>query len=301
MTIPKVSVVIPTYNHREFILDTLDSVLNQTMSDYEVVVVNDGSPDDTHELLQPLVQANRVAYFQQANQGQSYARNVGISKARGEYIAFLDDDDIWPVDKLEWQVRMLDEDPSLGIIGGRFHAIDASGQFQWAGRYHPEINFETLFTENPFHSPGQVLIRADVLRRVGGLDSAIWGADDWDLWFRVAREFQIVMVDRVALYYRFHPSNASKQTARLLDGCCQTIERHLESIAPSKRSELRTRSQRTIYSGLGSKLVSAARRDLKRGRVIDSMKELAGLLPLRQGILFDAQVRSRFLRDFVYG
>ena len=97
---PRVSIVIPTYQHCDFILRTLSSVFEQSLGDYEIIVVNDGSKDDTATVLAPLVDAGRITYIEQENRGQSHARNVGLSRARGEYIAFLDDDDIWPPEKL---------------------------------------------------------------------------------------------------------------------------------------------------------------------------------------------------------
>jgi glycosyltransferase involved in cell wall biosynthesis len=105
MSDPLISVIIPTYRHRDFILRTLDSVFAQTRGDYEIIVVNDGSPDDTKTVLTPLVDAGRIRYVEQPNGGQSQARNRGLELARGKYIAFLDDDDLWPPDKLEWQTE----------------------------------------------------------------------------------------------------------------------------------------------------------------------------------------------------
>src|SRR3954470_24757434 len=99
---PAVSVVIPTYRHRDYVLRTLDSVFAQTYRDFEVIVVNDGSPDDTNRRIRPLVSAGRIRYIEQANAGQAAARNTGIAHARGRYIALLDDDDLWPADKLAW-------------------------------------------------------------------------------------------------------------------------------------------------------------------------------------------------------
>src|SRR5260370_24652309 len=102
-----VSVVIPAYRHRDFVLATLDSVFSQAFTDYEVIVINDGSSDDTTELLRPLAASGHIRYFEQANAGQATSRNRGIHAARGEFIALLDDDDLWPPDKLEWQVEAL--------------------------------------------------------------------------------------------------------------------------------------------------------------------------------------------------
>jgi hypothetical protein len=187
------------------------------------------------------------------------------------------------------------------MVGGTFRTIDENGEFGRAGPFHPTITFETLFIANPFHSPGQTLIRATVLREVGGLNSRIWGADDWDLWFRIAKHSTIVMRDEIALYYRLHPQNASKQTARLLRACCETIELHLRALEKHRRNALRRHSQRTIYNGLGSHLVSAARDEVRRGRLIAAMRTLRGVSPLRRGILFDSRVRNAFLRDVVHG
>jgi len=301
MACPRVSVIIPTYRHRDFIERTLASVFAQTLADYEVIVVNDGSPDDTRAVLAPYVEAERITYIEQANQGQSRARNAGLARAAGEYIAFLDDDDVWPSDKLASQVAFLDSQPAVGMVGGTFQRIDADDTRGTLGPFHESITFETLFTANPFHSPGQTLIRANLLKDIGGLNSSIWGADDWDLWFRIAKRAAIVMRNEVALYYRLHPGNASKQTARLLRACCETIELHLRTVDRSMRSALRRRSQRTIYAGLGCHLVSAARKEARRGRFVAAMSLLRGVLPLRRGILFDDYVRREFLRDVVYG
>ena len=104
---PKVSVVIPTYNRADKVRDTIDSVLAQTFTDLEVVVVDDGSSDGTGKILGETF-GHRIRYYPQANQGASVARNRGIAEARGEWIAFLDSDDLWEKDKLEWQFKALE-------------------------------------------------------------------------------------------------------------------------------------------------------------------------------------------------
>ena len=119
MTVPEVSVIVPTYNHGRYVLESLASVFGQTYRSFEVIVVNDGSPDNTAEVLKPLVEAGRIYYIEQPNAGQASARNRGFASARGEYIAFLDDDDLWPADKLSWQVGVLKAEPDLGLIAGR--------------------------------------------------------------------------------------------------------------------------------------------------------------------------------------
>ena len=294
---PRVSVIIPTYNHRAFIRRTLDSVFNQTMQQIEILVINDGSPDDTRDVLAPVVASGRIQYFEQDNAGQSRARNNGIRRARGEYIAFLDDDDLWPEDKLEWQVKYLDEHPDVGVVGGTLQRIDESDSPGAQGSFHPTITLETLFVVNPFYSPGQTLIRADLLNALEGMNAKIWGADDWDLWFRVVKRARIVMLDRLALYYRIHAGNASKQIARLLNACCETIDQHLADLSPGDRDQLRAESQRTIYNGLGSMLVASAKDQLRRGKALAALRLLGGLRPLARSIFSDSAVRSAFLSD----
>jgi glycosyltransferase involved in cell wall biosynthesis len=301
MPAPKVSVVIPTYCHRDFILTTLDSVFNQTTTDYEVIVVNDGSTDDTAAILAPLIDAKRIDYIEQSNQGQNRARNRGIERARGDYIALLDDDDTWPRDKLRWQIDFLDANPHVGMVGGTLQAIDENDSFRWKGTFTPVIDFETLFAANPFLSPGQTLIRANLLKQLGGMNPTIWGADDWDLWFRIAKASKIVMVDRLALYYRLHPGNASKQTARLLRAACETLEAHLRDVAPRDRGRLRTGSHRTLYAGFGSLLVRGAKGQLRHGQLSAAMKSMKELLPLWYGILLDNRIRAQFVRDLLTG
>jgi glycosyltransferase involved in cell wall biosynthesis len=301
MADPRVSVIIPTYQHREFVHRTLSSVFEQTLTDYEIVVVNDGSRDGTREALLPLVESGRINYIEQSNQGQSAARNAGLAAARGEYIAFLDDDDVWPPSKLASQVAFLDSQPGVGVVGGTFRTIDEHDMPGRAGPFYPSISFETLFSANPFHSPGQTLIRASILKEIGGLNTAIWGADDWDLWFRIARRSTIVMHDEIALYYRLHDGNASKQTARLLRACCETIELHLRTIDGRARKALRRSSYRSIYAGLGCHIVSDARTAVRRGQFRTAVSTLRGVSPLRDMILFDSRVRRAFLRDVVNG
>jgi len=295
-----VSVIVPTYNHRGFIGHTLDSVFTQTFTDFEVIVVNDGSPDDTVDVLAPLASDARILYFEQSNQGQSFARNRGLREARGKYIAFLDDDDVWPPDKLEWQVAFLEEHAEVATVGGTLQLMDEFGSVGRIGAHHSEITFESLFAGNPFFSPGQTLIRSSVLKQVGGMDEEIWGADDWDLWFRISKRFNITMLDRLALYYRVHAGNASKQTARLLKACCTTIERHLKEIAPGEQERLRLESHRSIYYGFGATLAEGAKSHLRNRRLVEAMRSLGGLYPLGRSILLDRRLRRTLLNHLTH-
>jgi glycosyltransferase involved in cell wall biosynthesis len=239
--VPAVSVVIPTYNHRDFILRTLGSVFAQTFTDYEVIVVNDGSPDDTAGLLRPLAEAGRIRYLEQPNQGQGAARNRGILAARGEFIALLDDDDLWPEDKLEWQVAALRARPGAVLVYGLHDRLQPDGSvLPAAPKAHPAGSVYREFLKGCWLlSPGQALVRASALRRIGGFDPRIWGSDDWDLYIRLARQGDFCFENRVALHYRVHATNASHSNAvRHARNHFRVIRKHAGWNLPLIRTQL---------------------------------------------------------------
>jgi glycosyltransferase involved in cell wall biosynthesis len=255
---PAVSVIIPTYSHRDYVLETLDSVFAQTFTDCEVIVVNDGSPDDTAEVLRPLVEAGRIKYIDQPNAGQAAARNRGLAEARGEFIAFLDDDDIWPPDKLEWQVRVM-RDSDHTAIGGVTGYIE-NGAYTYPKQDNVSATFDalSLIGNCPFQSPGQVLIRRAVLERIGGLDEAIWGADDFDLYIRLAMVGPISRVNRCALYYRRHANNASQALERMFWNCLAVIRKNVRNIPRASRRTAKRGAYRWLYHSLGRRVFDAS-------------------------------------------
>lgn len=212
---PLVTVIIPTYGHRDLVLETLESVFAQSYEPVEIIVVNDGSPDDTAEVLEPLVRAGRIAYVEQENQGQGAARNRGLAEARGVYVAFLDDDDTWPADKLAWQVALLEQDPEAVCAYGMHVNVFPDGtRRRQHSRERPSGSVEDEFRRrNWLLSPGQALLRTETVRRIGGFDPDIWGSDDWDLYIRLAREGRFLYRPKEALYYRVHGDNASSRRA----------------------------------------------------------------------------------------
>lgn len=245
---PGVSVIIPTYSHQDFVLATLDSVFAQTFTDYEVIVVNDGSPDDTAEVLRPLAEAGRIRYIQQQNQGQSAARNRGIAEAQGEFIALLDDDDLWPPDKLEWQVQLLRENADAVLVYGGVSLVDPQFERERDSQkdyfIRPEKPdsvgnaYKEFFIKNPTLSPGQTLIRTAAIKQIQGFDPNIWGADDYDLYIRLARLGDFIFQRRRALFYRMHAENASKNFRRHYRNVCTVRRKHLGQYPFSSDNQL---------------------------------------------------------------
>ena len=237
---PAVSVILPTYNHVGFVLSTLNSVFAQTFSDYEIIVVNDGSPDDTAHVLAPLAESGRIRYVEQANAGQAHARNRGISLARGEFIAPLDDDDLWPPDKLDWQVQALRVHPEAAVVYGKPDTIDAAGAstpamdangkpLWWLSPNAADDTYAAFTVRNQIVSPGQCLLRRSALDALDEppFDASLSGCDDWDLWLRLAEWGCFVFEDRIALHYRLHAGNASRDRVQMRGGSLAVYRKHL--------------------------------------------------------------------------
>ena len=170
---PAVSVIVTTYNRSSLLLETIDSVFTQSMTDYELIVVNDGSTDDTAAVLEPLVADGRIRYTQQPNQGISAARNAGFSQARGKYIAYLDDDDLFVPQKLEWQVQFLEGNPEFECVAG---ARELFGRENVV--FVPpsdRVRFKDLFAGCHIGTPGQALMRKKALDEIVAADRSFRG------------------------------------------------------------------------------------------------------------------------------
>ena len=208
---PLISVVIPTFNRTRQVQAALRSVLAQTYPEFEVIVVDDGSTDGTGQALQALIGQEdcngRVRYFFRPNQGQSAARNMGIEKARGELVAFLDSDDIWLPEKLEWQVRALQQfqDKSCACITDA-RLIDNLGMdtsaFRKSGKSFEEtlgIDFEAARNLVKYRDPfwlSTLLVRTDFVKQLGCFDHQLGYAEDHDLLFRVSLATSICYVNK---------------------------------------------------------------------------------------------------------
>jgi len=217
---PKVSVVIPTYNRVSKVRHTIDTVLSQTFSDLEVIVVDDGSSDDTGKVLGETY-GNRIRYYAQVNQGASVARNKGIEEARGEWIAFLDSDDLWEKDKLEKQIRALEQlGPECGACytDVRFlnHA-ESRTMFELAEesyRHQGEVgvNKEALRLLVRPGGAGMVVclssfvVRADKARSAGGFDPKLLYSQDSEFMFRLAMRTGFCYVNRPLVWFDRSPA-----------------------------------------------------------------------------------------------
>lgn len=216
-----VSVIIPAYNCAGTIAETLESVLAQDHGAIEVIVVNDGSKDHTLEVLRGF--GDRIRVVDQPNAGPPAARNAGMAAARGDYIAFVDADDIWLQGKVSAQVRHLETHPEVGTVFTEWHIWEpgADGHFTTPPQYQHYlvddridervsgwIYHQLLLTSELLTST--VLLRRSLAERVGSFDLTLWNGDDYDYWIRLSREAQITKLGSVGVLYRQLPGSVSR-------------------------------------------------------------------------------------------
>jgi glycosyltransferase involved in cell wall biosynthesis len=277
---PRISVIIPTFNHGEFVAETLESVFAQTYGNFEVIVVNDGSRDDTESVLRPYIEAQRIRYLRQENQGVAAARNAGLALATGEWIAFLDDDDLWPMDKLEWQVSRLESSNAV-MVGGLCSLFGDAKDRKMLLTSDDFIAFTTpeLFKSNPFGSPGQTLIRKSALDQIGGFDPLIWGVDDMDLWIRLSKIGEIRRYQRLALFYRAHDANASLDILRMAKNMEAVIRKNVAGLAGLEKRSSERSGYRFLFRYTGKKLLWKGAQRIAGGQARD------GLAMMRESFL----------------
>ncbi|MBD2531227.1 glycosyltransferase [Nostoc flagelliforme FACHB-838] len=203
----KISVIIPAYNAEKTIAETIESVQKQSFSDFELIVINDGSKDRTVEILES-IQDERLQIFSYENGGVPVARNRGISHATGEFIAFLDADDLWTADKLELQLMALEHNPKAGVAYSWtcFMDVDEQGKplsFLPSPRYAFSGHvYEKLLVSDFIHNGSNTLIRRQALESTGGFDPTCPGCEDWDYWLRLSTRWYFVVIPQHQILYR---------------------------------------------------------------------------------------------------
>lgn len=254
---PLVSVVIPAYNAEKFIRDTLESVRSQTYQTIEIIVVDDGSTDQTAAIVESFSQRDpRIQLFRQANAGVVMARNHAIQAARGEYIAPLDADDIWYPQKLEKQVHCFLRSPqSVGMVYAWSVDIDVHNRITGgfcAWSVEGEILIPLLYS-NYLGNGSSPLIRRDCFKQVGGYSATMKafnaeGCEDWDLYLRIAERYEVRVIPELLIGYRQHSSSTSGNVApmrRSFEIMLQDLQQRQPQI-PSKVLNW-TRSRQYFY------------------------------------------------------
>ena len=210
-----VSVIIPCFNHGQFLGHAIESALAQTYRNFEIIVVDDGSTDDTADVAK---RYPNVQYLRQQNTGRSAARNAGLRQSRGELIAFLDADDRFLARALETGADCLTEHPECALVSGHCRVIDTSGSILAAPRQRcvqRDHYIELLRGGTYIWCPASVLYRRRVFDFVRGFDSAVEPVEDYDLYLRITKDFPVHCHAQVIAEYRQHSSNTSRDLARM--------------------------------------------------------------------------------------
>jgi glycosyltransferase involved in cell wall biosynthesis len=213
---PVVSIIIPVYNQAHYLPCAIRSVLAQTFTHWETIIVDDGSTDNTQAVAARYVNSN-IHYLYQVNQGLSAARNAGICAARGDYLAFLDSDDELEPGFLHFCLAALTEDKALAAVYTQIRFIDGAGNVLplVGGRSLSGESFRQQLLQGGFFPPVSVLVRTDVVREVGLFDVQLSGSADWDLWLRISKRYPMSGLPMPLVRYRVYPGSMSTNVARM--------------------------------------------------------------------------------------
>ncbi|OMH25675.1 glycosyltransferase [Motiliproteus sp. MSK22-1] len=250
MSSPTVSVVVPVYNGAEYLAKTITTILDQSFTDFELILVNDGSSDTSADLIDSFKEKDeRVKTHHKENGGVACARNFGIQHAEGEFIAFCDQDDLWHPDKLEKQLPLF-ENPDVGLVycGAliEFTNLNKVSKPSFKRKFRGEV-FDRLIQQNMI-TCCSAIARKSVLKEVCGFDDDrnLMGVDDWHLWLKLALHCQVDLVEEYLCTHIFHGDNYSLNDQKMHDAeiVC------LDKIAPLAEKEGRQPNWRLIKNQL---------------------------------------------------
>ncbi|BAZ13303.1 putative glycosyl transferase [Calothrix sp. NIES-4071] len=241
-----ISVIIPAYNAERTILETISSVQQQTFSDFELIVINDGSTDRTLELLNS-IEDPRLKVFSYSNGGLPVARNRGISHATGEFIAFIDADDLWTPDKLELQLAALQQHPEAGVAYSWTCNMSEEGELLYP--VTPVFNgnvYANLLVWNFISNGSNPLIRSQALKSTGEFDPTLKSAEDWEYWLRLAAHWPFVVVPNIQILYRRSSNSMTSKIEIIKQASLIVLERAFGN-APPELQYLKKQGLANIY------------------------------------------------------
>lgn len=264
---PLVSIIIPAYGRPRFLREAVASVLLGGHENIQVIVVDDGSPVPVSNEIADLIASNTIRYHRQQNRGTATARNTGASIAQGEFLMFLDDDDMVVPGSITRRVTELAVRPDVAGVFGRSRSFsEATAGFQ------PDIELPVEHVDRWVNmsccqliSPGQALIRASAFRAVGGFATDCVGSDDWDLWIRLCARGGMWRMNDFALSYRLHPGNFSNRLIAMAIGASRVASRARSMACPQHRPTASFLTRSYVSSLYGSKLQTAVPTLVRQG------------------------------------
>lgn len=304
---PTVSVVVCAYNTAPYIAETLDSLFAQGFSDFEVIVINDGSTDKTADAIQPYL--SRIRYREQPNQGPAAARNAALRLARGQYIAILDSDDLWLPQYLEKMVSLLQAHPEVDLY---YPNAVLFGETHFKGRLYQDIYPSSQpFTLEKFLTKecsvfGLVMFRREVLEQVGGYDEELRGVEDFDLWLRMLQHgYRFSFTPEVLVKYRRRPASLSASSTQYYQQVINTLRKFQASpLTTPHQRELAERACRKVET---DKNILLVKQEILAGNYLVAARHLLEVLTERPtvklklaliGLMLFPKLLAQFVRSY---
>lgn len=265
--LPLVSVIVPVYNGELTIKETIKSVLNQSFQDFEIIVINDGSTDTTLDILSRF-QDPRLKVFSYENAGLSASRNRGLSLAAGEFVSFIDADDLWTRDKLDAQVSALQSDPQYAVSYSWTQCIDSEGNPLDYGICTTQIGnvFPELLQYFFLGSGSNALVRKQVFDNVGTFDETLTSAEDWDMFLRIAAQYKFLAVPHPQILYRISDHSMSRNVLRQEKESLKVLDRAFSGEPGASFLHLKKNTYANLYIYLTTQALRGSA-DRKKGKI----------------------------------
>lgn len=289
---PLVSVVVPTHNMARFVAEAVNSVLAQTHRNLEVHVIDDGSTDNPRSALEEVMKDPRVVFHCQPAGGQAKAKNRGILASRGEFVAFLDADDLWVPDKLEKQLPKFTR-PEIGVVYTNYRWIDVNGVLMPTPPVQPRTGRITndLFVVN-FVTGMASIVRRECFDAVGIFNESLAMSIDWDLWLRISAKYEFEYMDEVTYLYRQWPGQMSKNFETRFGCAIRVMKQFLEEHPGLVSASTASLAWAHTYSGFGEKLRSVRRwRDAGKS-YLGALRARPTYLPAWKGLVRVLQMHT---------
>jgi glycosyltransferase involved in cell wall biosynthesis len=270
--LPKLSVIIPTYNNARYIKRAIDSLLEQSIKDFEIIVVDDGSTDDTKDIVSAY--GNSIKYIYQENKGLAGARNTGIDVSKGEFIGFLDADDWFAKKNLETKISFLDKNPDAVWVYSDWQFVDHRGnhldrgstRFKFANKRLSGYVFEELLYNRNFISPCAAVIKKSILDEVGCFDSEVICQEDWDLWLRLSLKYPCYYIDETLVFVFDRPNSLSKDFTKWVYGNAYIVDK-LKNLIPHDFE----RKKQALARLNADKYTFLARNFMQKGEILHAL------------------------------
>lgn len=254
---PKITVYVTNHNYGRFIKQAVESILNQTEQDFEIIIIDDGSTDNSREIITSFEKDPRIRTVFQNRKGLTVSNNIALGLARGRYIMRLDADDYLDSNALQLLSSTLDNDPEIGLVFGDWYLVDADGNVIGIERRH-DFDKEVKLLDEPAHG-ACTLFRVEALRHLDGYDETLSRQDGYELWLRFIDEYKVKSLNIPIFYYRRHGENLTSDERKLLDTRAEILRKHAKrkqkdelrvvAIVPVRGGEVDSRSQPFLEVG----------------------------------------------------